>query len=69
MRRLSEKSESYKTAATLFIFSGLVFIIVSIVSGKVGVFLPVGVALAIIGMVFRQEGRKSMKHEEEDSSE
>jgi hypothetical protein len=40
----SKNVKSYRTAATLFSISGIIFIILSAVSGKVGVFLPVGIA-------------------------
>ena len=57
-RESPQNSKSYKTAATLFLISGLIFIIVAIVSGKIGVFLPVGIALFIIGIGFWQHGKK-----------
>ena len=50
--------KSYKTAATLFLISGLLFIIVAVVSGNIGVFLPVGIALAIISIGFWQRSKK-----------
>jgi hypothetical protein len=53
----SKNSKSYKTAAILFSISGLLFIIVTAVSSKI-VFLPVGIALVIISVVFWQQGKK-----------
>jgi Flp pilus assembly protein TadB len=50
--------KSYQTAATLFAISGLVFVIVSVVSSKIGVFLPVGIALVIIDIGFWQRSKK-----------
>jgi len=50
--------KAYKTAATLFSISGVIFIIVAAVSRRIGVFLPVGIALVIIGIVFWQHSRK-----------
>ena len=54
----SKDSKSYKTAAILFSISGFIFIILSVVSDKIGIFLPVGVALVIIGIGFWQRSRK-----------
>jgi membrane-bound ClpP family serine protease len=56
--KLSKNFKSYKTAATLYSISGIIFIIISAVSGKVGVFLPVGIASIILGIVFWQYGKK-----------
>jgi hypothetical protein len=53
----SKNSKSYKTAAILFSISGLLFIIVTAVSSNI-VFLPVGIALVIISIVFWQQGKK-----------
>lgn len=58
--KLSRNSKSYKTAAILFAISGFIFIIVnivSVVSGKIGVFLPIGIALVIISIVFWQRSK------------
>jgi len=54
----SKNSKSYKTAATLFAVSGLLFVTVSLISGKIGVFLPPGIALVIIGIAFWQRSKK-----------
>jgi Flp pilus assembly protein TadB len=56
--KTSGDSKSYKTAATLFAISGLLFIIVSVAGGKIGVFLPTGIALVIISIGFRQCSKK-----------
>jgi len=53
----SKNLKAYKTAATLFSISGLLFIIVTAVSSKI-FFLPVGIALIIISIVFWQQGKK-----------
>ena len=53
----SKNLKAYKTAAILFAISGLLFIIVTVVSSNI-VFLPVGVALVIISVVFWQQGKK-----------
>lgn len=64
----SENSKSYKTAAILFSISGFIFIILSVVSGKIGVFLPIGVALVIISIGFWQRSKKLIDNERNDSS-
>jgi len=53
----SKNSKSYKTAAILFSISGLLFIIVTAISSNI-VFLPVGIALVIISIVFWQQSKK-----------
>jgi len=53
----SKNLKAYKTAATLFLISGVIFIIVTAVSNNI-VFLPVGIALVIISIVFWQQGKK-----------
>ena len=65
MRKLSKNSRSYRTAAILFSISGLLFIIVGVVSGKIGVFLPIGIALVVISVVFWQQSRKPTDNDEE----
>ena len=54
----SKNYKAYKTAAILFSISGFVFIILSTVSGKVGVFLPIGIAYVIISFGFWQQSKK-----------
>jgi membrane-bound ClpP family serine protease len=54
----AKDSKAYKTAAALFAISGLLFIIVSVVSGKIGVFLPIGIALIIISIGFWRRSKK-----------
>jgi len=63
-----KNSKSYKTAATLFLISGLLFIIVGIVGGRIGIFLPVGIALIIVSIVFWQHSKKLTDNERQDSS-
>jgi hypothetical protein len=53
----SKNLKAYKTAVILFTISGLLFIIVAAVSSQI-VFLPVGIALVIISIVFWQQGKK-----------
>jgi membrane-bound ClpP family serine protease len=59
--------KSYKTAAVLFSISGLLFIIVAVVSSKIGIFLPVGIALVILALVFGNVVRNSHTNEHKDS--
>ena len=61
-------AKSYKTAATLFSISGLLFIIVGVVGGKIEIFLPIGIALVIISIVFWQHSKKLTDNERKDSS-
>ena len=63
----SKNSKSYKTAAILFSISGFIFIILSVVSGKIGVYLPVGIALVIISIGFWQLSKKLTDNEHKDS--
>jgi membrane-bound ClpP family serine protease len=58
-----------RTAEILFSISGLVFIIVGIVSGEIGVFLPIGIALVVVSMGLWQRSRKPINNEQENSSE
>ena len=61
-------AKAYKTAATLFSISGLLFIIVGVVGGKIAIFLPVGIALVIISIVIWQHSKKLTDNERKDSS-
>jgi membrane-bound ClpP family serine protease len=54
----SKNVRAYKTAATLFLISGVIFIVEAAVTRKIGVFLPVGIALIIIGILFLQHSKK-----------
>jgi hypothetical protein len=53
----SKDLKAYKTAAILFTISGLLFIIVAVISSQI-VFLPVGIALVIISIVLWQQSKK-----------
>ena len=64
----SENSKSYKTAAILFSISGFVLILVGIVGGKIGVFLPIGIALVIISIAFWQRSKKPTDNEGKNSA-
>ena len=54
----SKNVKAYKTAATLFLISGVIFIVEAAVTRKIGAFLPVGIALVIISIVFWQHSKK-----------
>ncbi|MFC1988484.1 hypothetical protein ACFLVJ_01455 [Chloroflexota bacterium] len=58
-----DKTKKSKLASTMFIFSGLTFLLVGVVSaignksfttGNFAVFLPIGIALIIVGLGMRQ---------------
>jgi hypothetical protein len=53
----SKNPKSYRTAAILFSISGVLFMIVTAISGRIA-FLPIGIALVIISVAFWQQGRK-----------
>ena len=58
MSESSKSYKSYRTSAILFMISGFIFIILSVFSGKIGVFLPIGIALVIISIGFWQRSKK-----------
>jgi len=62
----SKSYKSYKTSASLFMISGIIFIIISIL-GRI-YFIPIGIALVIIGMVMWQKSRKVKENEQDNSS-
>jgi len=62
-----EEAKRMRTAATLFIISGLLFIIVGAIGDRIGVFLPIGIALIIISMSFWHYSRKPTNNEQENS--
>ena len=56
--KASKKLKAYRTAAIFFSISGFIFIILSVVSGKIGAFLPIGIALVIVSMNFWLHSKK-----------
>jgi len=68
MRRLSKNSKSYKTAATLYLISGLIFIILGIVTGKIGIYLTIGIAMVVLSLNFWQRSQKPTNSEHKNSS-
>ncbi|MFC1983824.1 hypothetical protein ACFLVO_02270 [Chloroflexota bacterium] len=65
----SKNRKSYRTSALLFMISGIVFIILCIIPGRITVFLPIGIALLIIGMGIWQNSRKIKENEQGNSSD
>jgi drug/metabolite transporter (DMT)-like permease len=65
----SKNLKAYKTAAILFSISGVIFIVEAAVNREIGAFLPVGIALVIISIVFWQHSKKltnAVNKKEED---
>jgi membrane-bound ClpP family serine protease len=54
----SKNVKAYKTAATLFLISGVIFIVEAAVTRKIGAFLPIGIALFIISIVFWKQSKR-----------
>jgi len=48
----SKNLKTYKTAAILFLISGVTFIVEAAVIREIGAFLPIGIALVIISIAF-----------------
>jgi hypothetical protein len=63
----SVNSKSYKAAAILFVISGLIFIIIGAVSRIF--YLPIGVALISISIVFWQQSKYLIKNEHKDADD
>jgi len=68
MSESSKKDKSYRTSARLFLISGIIFIIVSILGGKI-FFLPIGIALLVVGLGVRRQSHKIRESEQDNSSE
>jgi hypothetical protein len=66
--KTSSNSKSYRIAAILFSISGLIFIIVGVVSSKIGIYLPIGIVLGILSIGFWQRSEKLIDNEHQDSS-
>ncbi len=62
----SKDYTSYRNSTILFMTSGLVFIILSIIKIY---FLAIGIALVIVGMGIWQKSRKIKENEQGNSSE
>ena len=66
MSKLSTRSKAFRTAAIMFSISGLIFITLAIVAGEIGAFLPVGIALLVISIVYWQLSRKPLNNNEDE---
>ena len=64
-----KEAKRMRTAAILFSISGLLLFIVGAIGGRIGVFLPIGIALIIVSMSFWQYSKKATNHEQQNSSE
>ena len=58
--------KSYRTSALLFMISGIIFIILAIIKIY---FLPIGIALFIVGVVIWQRSRNAKGKNSGNSSE
>ena len=69
MAKSSKNYKSYRTSGILFMISGIIFTILSIVTSRVAKYLPIGIALLIVGIAIWQESRKIMENNSDNSSE
>jgi len=68
MSESSKKYKSHRTSARLFMISGTILIIASILGPKI-YFIPIGIALLIIGMGIWRQSHKIKENEQDNSSE
>ncbi|MFC1932819.1 hypothetical protein ACFLXU_04230 [Chloroflexota bacterium] len=68
MPDISKNSKSYRTSAILFVFSGVVLIVVSILGDKIYL-LPIGIALLVVAMGIWRQSHKIKETEQDNSSE
>ena len=64
----SKNSKSYRTSARMFMISGVILIIVSILGDKIYL-SPIGIALLIVGMGIWRQSHKTKETEQDNSSE
>ena len=69
MAKSSKNYKSYRTSAKLFMISGIIFIILSIAANRVAIYLPIGIALLIVGIAIWQKSRKIKENDSDNSSE
>jgi drug/metabolite transporter (DMT)-like permease len=62
-RRVMEEAKRWRTAAIFYSIGGLLFIIVGAIGDRIGVFLPIGIALVILSMAFWQHSKKPTDNE------
>jgi len=65
MSKLSMRPKAFRTAAIMYSISGFTFIILAIVTGKIGAFLAVGIALLVLSIAFWQQSRKPLSNNKE----
>ncbi len=53
----------------LFFIAGIVFMVVAIMADKIAVFLPIGIAVLVIGIMEIRSSRKSEANKQEQGSE
>ena len=63
MSESSKNYKSYRTSAILFMISGIILISLGSVTGRIAIFLPIGIALLIIGIGIWQKSRKIKENE------
>lgn len=64
-----KNAKRMRTAAIFYSIGGIIFIIVGAIGGRIGVFLPIGIALVILSMAFWQRSNKLKNNELENSSD
>ena len=64
-----KEGKRWRTAAIFYSIGGIIFIIVGAIGGRIGVFLPIGIALVILSIAFWQRSKKLTYNEQMDSSE
>ena len=68
MSESSKNYKSYRTSAIMFMISGVILVIVSILGDKIYL-LPIGIALLIISMGIWRKSHKIKEAEQDNSSE
>jgi uncharacterized membrane protein len=63
------EAKRFRTAAIFYSFGGIIFIIIGAVGDRIGVFLPIGIALVILSIAFWQRSKKLRYNKQENSSE
>jgi len=69
MAESSKNYKSYRTSTILFMVSGIIFIILGIVTSRVAIYLPIGIGLLIVGIAIWQKSRKIKENNSDNSSE
>ena len=64
-----KNAKRWRTAAIFYSIGGIIFIIVGAIGGRIGVFLPIGIALVILSIAFWQRSKKPSYNENKNSSD